>query len=150
MLPIQRKTRSSGTNLFNEFFNNDYHPVFFDWDDCLNLQTVNINECKKDCRVELAAPELTKSYFKVSLDDNILIISSEKKVSNETKEKDTLRREFSYSMLSRCFALPETAADKCRSLKQVGQINYLKFTNPINIFRQKVRYFARQVHLIIK
>jgi hypothetical protein len=32
------------------------------------------------------------------------------------------------------------------SSKQVGQINFLKITNPINIFSQKVRYFARQVH----
>jgi HSP20 family protein len=124
MLPIIRKTRSSWPNLFDEFFNNDYHPVFFDWDGGRSLPAVNITESKKDYRVEVAAPGLTKNDFKVSLDENVLTISSEKEVKNETKEEDVLRREFSYSLFSRCFALPETVdADKIKASHKDGVLS---------------------------
>jgi hypothetical protein len=32
------------------------------------------------------------------------------------------------------------------SSKQVGQINYSKITNPVNIYSKNVRNFATQVH----
>jgi HSP20 family protein len=124
MLPILRKTRSSWPNLFDEFFNNDYHPVFFDWDGGRSLPAVNITESKKDYRVEVAAPGLTRNDFKVNLDENVLTISSEKEVKNETREEDVLRREFSYSSFSRCFTLPETAdADKIKASHKDGVLS---------------------------
>ncbi len=124
MLPLLRKTRHSWPNLFDEFFNNDYHPVYFDWDGGRSLPAVNITESKKDYRVEVAAPGLTRNDFKVSLDENVLTISSEKEVKNETNEEDVLRREFSYSSFSRCFTLPETAdADKIKASHKDGVLS---------------------------
>jgi len=124
MLPIIRKTRISWPNLFDEFINNEYLPGLFDWDGGRSLPAVNITESKKDYRVEVAAPGLTRNDFKVSLDEDVLTISSEKEVKNETKEEDVLRKEFSYSSFSRCFTLPETAdADKIKASHKDGVLS---------------------------
>lgn len=124
MLPIIRKTRTSWPNLFDRFLSDDYLPGFFDWDGGRSIPAVNITEGKKDYRVEVAAPGLTKNDFKVSLDDNVLTISSEKEAGNETKEEDFLRKEFSYSSFSRCFTLPETAdAEKIKASHKDGVLS---------------------------
>jgi HSP20 family protein len=124
MLPIVRKTASSWPNLFDRLFNSEYLPGFFDWDGGRSVPAVNISESKKDYRIEVAAPGLAKNDFRVNLDDNVLTISSEKEVKNETKEEDILRREFSYSSFSRCFTLPETAdADKIKASHKDGVLS---------------------------
>ena len=70
---------------------------------------VNVKENEKNFEIDLAAPGLSKKDFKVTADDGILTISSEKKEEGEKKENGYTRREFSYSSFSRSFVLPETA-----------------------------------------
>ena len=71
--------------------------------------SVNVAENDTEFRLEMAAPGLAKEDFKVNIEDNILTISAEKKVKNETKDGEKfLRREFGYSMFKRSFTLPET------------------------------------------
>ena len=109
MLPLIRKTSDNWPNLVDEFFSSELFPRFLGWDGGRSLPAVNINENKGNYKIDVAAPGLDKNDFKVSLDGNLLTVSSEKEVKNETKEEDYLRREFSYSSFSRCFTLPETA-----------------------------------------
>ncbi len=124
MLPIIRKTRHSWPSLIDELFNNEYLPVSYDWYGGRSLPAVNITESKNDYKLEVAAPGLNKNDFKISVDENVLTISSEKEASNETKEEDVLRREFSYSSFSRCFTLPETAdAEKIKASHKDGVLN---------------------------
>ncbi len=124
MLSIVRKTANNWPNLFDRFFNSEYLPGFSDWDGGRSVPAVNITESKKDYRIEVAAPGLAKNDFRINLDENVLTISSEKEVKNETKEEDVLRREFSYSSFSRCFTLPETAdADKIKASHKDGVLN---------------------------
>lgn len=71
--------------------------------------SVNVAENGAEYRLEVAAPGLTKEDFKVNIEDNILTISAEKTMENETKEGEKfLRREFGYSTFKRSFTLPET------------------------------------------
>lgn len=71
--------------------------------------SVNVAENDTAFRLEVAAPGLAKEDFKVNIEDNILTISAEKTVENETKEGEKfLRREFGYSTFKRSFTLPET------------------------------------------
>jgi HSP20 family protein len=107
MLPKLR-TRTSWPSLIDEFLNDNYMPRFFDWETGQNMPAVNITEGKDDYKIDVAAPGLNKEDFKISLDNNVLSISSEKEVKNESKEENVLRREFSYSSFSRTFTLPET------------------------------------------
>jgi len=97
--------------LFDRFFDNEV----FDWSNRnfsttnTTLPSVNIKENQDAFEVELAAPGLEKSDFKVELNNSVLTISSEKKVENETNEGEQFtRREFSYQSFSRSFTLPNT------------------------------------------
>jgi HSP20 family protein len=98
--------------LFDRFFEND----LFDWSNRnysttdTTLPSVNIKESVDDFEVELAAPGFEKKDFNIELNHDLLTISSEKKVENETKEgQQFARREFSYQSFSRSFTLPNTA-----------------------------------------
>lgn len=71
------------------------------------LPSVNIKETNGEFVVEVAAPGLVKEDFKVELNRNVLTVSSEKKVENESKENVQYScREFSYQSFSRSFSLP--------------------------------------------
>jgi HSP20 family protein len=73
------------------------------------LPAVNIKEDKEGFEVEMSAPGFEKSDFKIELNNNLLTISSEKKIENETKNDQLFtRREFSYQSFMRSFSLPET------------------------------------------
>ena len=97
---------------FDHFLEND----LFDWTNRhysntdTTLPSVNIKESADDFEVELAAPGFTKKDFNIELNNDMLTISSEKEVKNETKDgQQFARREFSYQSFSRSFTLPNTA-----------------------------------------
>jgi HSP20 family protein len=82
------------------------------------LPSVNIKEDKEGYEVELAAPGFDKSDFKIELNNDVLTISSDKKVENETKEGEQFtRKEFSYQSFSRSFTLPNTVDSEKISAK---------------------------------
>jgi HSP20 family protein len=99
-------------SLFDRFFGNE----MFDWSNRnfsntnTTLPSVNIKESPDNFEVEVAAPGLTKKDFKIELNHDLLTISSEKEVENETKDGQQFSlREFSYQSFSRSFTLPNTA-----------------------------------------
>jgi HSP20 family protein len=107
MLPANRRTTFL-PNVLDDIFGNDW------WSESLNSAltstkpAVNIAETDQEYRVELAAPGLNKKDFKIDLNKNVLIISSEKEEVNEEKNENVMRKEFSYSSFKRSFTLPET------------------------------------------
>jgi HSP20 family protein len=97
--------------LFDRFFEGD----LFDWsnrnfsDTNTTLPSVNIKESSEAFDVEVAAPGFSKDEFKIELNNDLLTISSEKQLENETTEGENFtRREFSYQSFSRTFTLPNT------------------------------------------
>ena len=88
-------------NLFNtDFMRNDMVPA------------VNVKENANNFEIEVAAPGLTKEDFKITLENRILTISSEKRAEkNEENEKFT-RKEFSYRAFKRSFSLPENVNEE--------------------------------------
>lgn len=77
------------------------------------IPAVNIVQSDKHYAVEVAAPGLKKSDFKIDVEDGIMTISAEKEDEKEDKNKKYTRREYSYNAFSRSFVLPENvkAAD---------------------------------------
>lgn len=85
---------------------------------------VNIREDENNYFVEVAAPGMKKEDFNLSLDNNILTISSEVKDEQENRDGNYTRREFSYSSFSRSFTLPDTAeADKIEAKYKDGVLH---------------------------
>ncbi|MGE4287458.1 MAG: Hsp20/alpha crystallin family protein [Salinivirgaceae bacterium] len=110
--------------LFDRFFEND----LFDWSNRnysstnTTLPSVNIKETNDDFEVEVAAPGFSKTDFKIELNHDVLTVSSDKEVTNETKDgQQFTRREFSYQSFSRSFTLPNSAdSDKIKALYDNG------------------------------
>ena len=73
-----------------------------------NLPSVNVAETDLGFRIELAAPGLEKSDFKLSLDKDVLTIKVEKTASEEEVAETFVRREFNYTKFERSFQLPKT------------------------------------------
>jgi HSP20 family protein len=116
-------------NLFDRFFEND----LFDWSNRnfsntnTSIPSVNIKEDLEGFEVDMAAPGFNKEDFSIELNNNLLTISSEKKVENETKEgQQFTRREFSYQSFSRSFTLPNTVeGDKIQAKYNNGVLSVL-------------------------
>ena len=114
-------------SVFDQLFDTD----LFDWnnrnysDTNTTLPSVNIKENADAFKVEMAVPGFDKKDFKIALDHNVLTISSEKKVENETKNDEHFtRREYSYQSFSRSFTLPEAAnGDKISAKYDNGILN---------------------------
>jgi HSP20 family protein len=107
--PMKRSGLFPG--MIDDFFRSElYSPA---WTAQMNRQipAVNISENEEGFNVELAAPGLKKEDFKINLDGNLLSISSEQKMENETKEGNYSRREFNFSSFSRSFTLPDDLVD---------------------------------------
>ena len=100
--------------LFDDFFNRD----LFSWGNSnfsntnTTIPAVNIKETAENYEVEVAAPGMTKDDFKVELDGNTLMISSER--SNQKEEggdEKYSRKEFSYQSFLRTFQLQKDVVD---------------------------------------
>ena len=112
MLPtIIRRKNYAAPSIFEEFFNDSFLPRFFDGDNWVSnnnkVPAVNVEEDEKEYRIEVAAPGLEKDDLKVSVNDGVLTISSEKKVEKEDKKDSYIRREFGYTSFCRSFTLPD-------------------------------------------
>ena len=103
MLPILR-TAKFWPSFADDLFNSD----FMDERARVNIPAVNIAEGKEDFRIEIAAPGLHKDDFKISLEHNVLTISSEKECKSMEQEDKYVRKEFCYASFSRSFTLPGT------------------------------------------
>jgi len=71
--------------------------------------SVNIVEHDAQFNIQLAAPGLEKSDFAISIENDHLVISAEKKIEKEETDKQGkfTRREFNYNSFKRSFQLDE-------------------------------------------
>ncbi len=88
-----------GKDLFQEFNT----PAFAG-----TVPAVNVVESEEGFRIEVAAPGLQKSDFKLNLEKNQLTISAEKEQKEESKNEKYTRKEFKYASFQRTFTLPNT------------------------------------------
>ncbi|MEI2271285.1 Hsp20/alpha crystallin family protein [Sphingobacterium sp. ML3W] len=112
MALIKFPTKSLNTDAVNPFVNTVFDNLFNDnfISDRLvsRVPAVNISESEKSFKIEMAAPGLDKSDFRINVDKNLITISAEKKEEQVSEEKLYSKKEFNYSSFSRSFTLPET------------------------------------------
>lgn len=114
--------------LFDRFFNNDFEGWNRNNFSMTNttLPNLNIKETKDSFLVEVAAPGFEKSDFKIELNNDLLTISSEKKINNELKDGERItKQEFSYQSFSRSFTLPEHVDEEKISAKYENGILFI-------------------------
>lgn len=83
--------------LFDRMINRDFIPA------------VNIFEGDKTYEIEFVVPGMKKNDFKVTVENDILTVSAEKKEEKKEVEKNYTRQEYSFNSFSRSFNLPENA-----------------------------------------
>lgn len=109
MSNITKSSSVSNLPMLRDFFN---IGSFFDGNWMSRLESgfpaVNISENEKEFNVDLAVPGFKKDDIKIKINDDILMISAENKIeSEEEKNKEYTRREYSYSAFTRSFHLPD-------------------------------------------
>ncbi len=76
-------------------------------DNTVSSPSVNVVDHDSHYLLHLAAPGLTKQDFNISVEQDHLVISSEKKSEKEETEGRFTRREFSYGTFKRSFHLDD-------------------------------------------
>ena len=124
---VKFRNRPFGSLLRSNFF--DLDDFFGDrsWDsDLLNdgfwtgksmNPAMNIKEIGNEYEIELAAPGFDKKDFKVTIENGCLNISAEKSTSEEEKDANYTRREFSHNSFERSVQLPDTIKDDAVNAK---------------------------------
>jgi HSP20 family protein len=98
-------------------FDNLWSRDLMDWsnlnfsDTNTTLPAVNIKESKDDFTIEVAAPGMSKKDFKINVENEHLVITSERKDEKMEKDGEYSRREFSYQSFQRSFHLPNNLVD---------------------------------------
>jgi HSP20 family protein len=94
-------------------FSGDFHSQF--------NPKIDISEDKEKIYVDVEVPGMKKEDIKISLQDNILTVSGEKRFENKENEKSYYRTERSYGSFSRSFTLPaEIDRDKVEAKFEDG------------------------------
>lgn len=115
MLPIKNSGRlfSSFPALFDDAFSRE----LFNWGNSnfsltnTTVPSLNIKE-KADCfEIEMAAPGMQRTDFRITLNNNILTIESAKGNSLETNEENFIRKEFNYASFQRSIELSKDVVD---------------------------------------
>ncbi|AOC96535.1 MULTISPECIES: Hsp20/alpha crystallin family protein [Flavobacterium] len=113
-----KRNADQRTGLPRMFFDDVFGRELFNWENSnfsatsTTLPSVNIKETADHYEVEVAAPGLDKNDFKVTLDGNLLTISSEKENNQTIEQENFTRREFSYQSFQRSFELPKNVVDE--------------------------------------
>lgn len=102
------------------FFDDIFGRELFNWENnnfsatSTTLPSVNIKETADNYEVEVAAPGMNKNDFQVTLDGNLLTISSQKQHQQVSEQETYSRKEFSYQSFQRSFQLPKYVVDEDR------------------------------------
>jgi len=108
----------------NDFFSPIFNDSFISDRFISKVPAVNVAETSDAYVIELAAPGLDKSDFKINVDGEVLTISGEKTAEKSNEDKKYSKREYSYTSFTRSFTLPESIDhSKINASYQDGVLN---------------------------
>lgn len=94
---------------------------FSEMEEAMMVPSVDIFEDKGDVVVKAELPGIKKEDIDITLTEDTITISGEKKMEKEVKKKDFYRCESSYGSFSRSFTLPsDVQTDKVKSTMKDG------------------------------
>ncbi|TLP81723.1 Hsp20/alpha crystallin family protein [Maribacter sp. ACAM166] len=108
-------------NFFDNRWASNMLPENF-WNGKSAEPALNIKENDDNFEIELAAPGFGKKDFEVTIEDGCLNIKAEKETSEEEKDDNYTRREFSYNAFERSLQLPDSIKDEDIKAKYDGGI----------------------------
>ena len=108
--------------LFDDFFE---RPVTRpEWTEATWCPCVDMSETKDNVIIKTEIPGISKDDVKVSVQDNVLTLSGEKKQEKEEKDANYHRIERNHGSFSRSFTLPASVKpDKVKATYKDGVLN---------------------------
>ena len=106
----QRPFEKTFNSLFEDLFQNLPHAVSNqEWNRSFNSEFVpaNIRETADAFLLDLVAPGMEKSDFKINLDKNLLTVSAEKKTEVKNEGERFIKKEFQCKAFHRSFKLDD-------------------------------------------
>lgn len=104
-------------SIFPAAFDDLFSRELFNWGNnnfsatSTTVPAVNIKETADAFEVEVAAPGMQKNDFRITLEDSVLTIASEKEHKDQQQNGNYTRREFSYQSFQRQFELHKQVVD---------------------------------------
>jgi len=92
-------------NIFNDWPGTNFSDIN------RSVPAVNIKENNDEFIVALAAPGMEKKDFNINLENDVLTISSEKKVEKSEDKDNYSLREYNYQSFTRSFNVPKDMVD---------------------------------------
>ena len=137
--PLSKSLNGFVNEFFNEFPTAVGKTVR---EDLLNNPPVNIEETPDDYLVSILAPGYQKSDFKVSLDNHLLTISSEKREEEIAASNKLIRKEFSQRSFKRSFTINEKIEADSITAKYDNGILYLTLPK-----RETAKAFSKDIEI---
>ncbi len=94
-------------NIIEKFFGKKITDNVSENEEVATVPAVNISDNEKSFEINIAVPGLKKKDIKIEVQNDCLVISSEKQYKNEEKSKNWVRKEYAYASFQRIFQLPE-------------------------------------------
>lgn len=111
-------------NVVEKFFGKKINDGTSHNEEVATVPSVNIADENKAFEVSVALPGLDKKDVRIKIQNDCLVISSEKKYEKEEKNKNWMRREYGYASFQRMFQLPESAdQDKIQAEMKNGVLS---------------------------
>lgn len=101
-------------SIFNDLFDMDnfFSSNIVNREIMPNVPAVNVKEDENEFQVQVAAPGFEKQDLNISLENEVLTISAEKKDEKDEESENFKRREFNYTSFARTFKLPTTVKEE--------------------------------------
>jgi HSP20 family protein len=91
------------------FFNDVFNQLMSEDEKVTWMPSVNIIERENDYKIDLAVPGMEKKDFNIEVENDLLVITGERKEEKMEEKDKVTKREFHYGSFKRSFTLPETA-----------------------------------------
>jgi len=120
MIPVIR-TYHRLPNIIDEFLKDDSFGGRAENYTCVCKPAVNVIENENSFQIDVAAPGFERNELKVTIENNLLTISSIATDKEQNKKEKYLKKEYAASSFSRSFELPDNVeADKTEASHKNG------------------------------
>lgn len=103
-----RPSRFGFSGQIDSFFDDFLRAPFWGQNDGKHLPAVDIAESENDYTLTFELPGIDKKDIKVGIEDGVLTVSGERKLSREEKGDNFIRTEIAGGSFCRSFMLPRT------------------------------------------
>jgi HSP20 family protein len=142
LVNFNRRPLDAGfNNLVDDLFS-EFPVIYKNGRKSNDFTPVNIRENDNGFTIEVVAPGFDKTDFKISLEDQLLTVSAEKKIENKNESEKVIRNEYHYRSFKRSFTLNEKTDGSTIDAKYVNGVLTLNLPK-----KEEVKPSVKQINI---